>query len=666
MSVEESLLAEGDARYRHLMSPGRIGTLEVRNRIVHAPMSLGLGAGDGTCGDRFIAYYAARAKGGAGLINIGTVSIGYPEGAVDAKQIAISDDAFLPSIRALADAVHAHGARIMLQLNHNGMLAGLDRTQGRPLAVPSIPRPKPSTLMDGYLPEELVELAALTSTGTAPLPDPGFRVLEEDGIRRIVGLFAKAARRAQLAGVDAVEIHAGHGYLLYSFLSPATNHRTDCYGGEVENRARFLVEVVEAVRAATGPDYPVLVKMDAIEFGHAEVPTSSDVAYVARAVRKAGADAITATGYADMSQPLYHSGAHTPQEERLLVPYAAALRDAAGGAVITAGRIEPEDADRDIAEGRYDFVAMGRKLLADPELPNRLAEGRAEAVRPCIYCYECISQAYFRRPVRCAVNPEMGHEHAGQPPASQGRFAVVGGGITGMETARRLAAAGASVTLIEQQPTLGGQADAAGTAYPPNARIADWLRREIAVSGIDVRTRASFADAPEGAIIIDAATPGHAAAPAGAITSHDPQALSPMQGHLVIIGAGIEGLSVALYHAVRGIQVSVLDRAQKAGRGVAIVRRWRLLDELRAADVTLRLGLSEISLDGTSVRIVDGQGASHSMMADRLILADVAADQLSAPSSSGALAAPPRSGPRTISDAIADAAWLAATALRGA
>ena len=168
------------AAYKHLLSPGRIGTMELRNRIVHAPMSLGLGAGDGTCGDRYVAYYAERAKGGAGLINIGTVSIGYPEGSVDAKQIAASDDKFLPNLTMLADAMHAHGAKIVLQLNHNGLQAGSDRAAGRPLATPSLPLLKRGDLADSFLPEEMAALAAANPVAG----EIQYRVLDAAGILR--------------------------------------------------------------------------------------------------------------------------------------------------------------------------------------------------------------------------------------------------------------------------------------------------------------------------------------------------------------------------------------------------------------------------------------------------------------------------------------------------
>ena len=345
-----------------LLKPGRIGTMELRNRIVHAPMSLGLGAGDGTCGERFIAYYAERAKGGAGLINIGTVSVGYPEGSVDAKQIAASDDKYLPSLRALADAIHAHGAKVVLQLNHNGLQAGGDRAAGRPLATPSLPEPKRGDLGDYFLADELAALVA----GNPVAGEIRYALLDAAGIARVVNMFAAAALRAKRAGIDAVEIHGGHGYLLASFLSPVTNRRADAYGGSVENRARFLVEVLRAVRAAVGPDFPVWCKIDSTEFALDGGISIEDAKLTARLAEAAGADAISVSAYSDVSKAITHSGSHTPQQPELLVPNARAIKAVVTIPVITAGRIEAVEADRHIAAGAFDFVAFGRKLLADP------------------------------------------------------------------------------------------------------------------------------------------------------------------------------------------------------------------------------------------------------------------------------------------------------------
>jgi 2,4-dienoyl-CoA reductase (NADPH2) len=619
-------------RLNHLLAPGRIGTMALPNRIVHAPMSLGLGAGDGTCGDRFIAYYAERAKGGAGLINIGTVSVGYPEGSVDAKQIAASDDKYLPNLTALADAIHAHGAKIVLQLNHNGPQAGLDRAVGRPLAVPSLPEIKRGDLGDYFLVEELAALAA----GNPVAGEIRYQVLDATGIRRVVDMFAAAALRSKRAGIDAVEIHGGHGYLLAAFLSPVTNRRTDAYGGPVENRARFLVEVLRAVRAAVGPDFPVWCKIDSTEFELDGGISIEDAKATARMAEAAGADAISVSAYSDVSKAITHSGSHTPQQPELLVPNARAIKAEIGIPVITAGRIEAEDADRHIADGAFDFVAFGRKLLADPDLPRKLDAGKAEQVRPCIYCYSCISQAYFRRPVICTVNPEMGFEYArAQPSASRKRVAVIGGGPVGMEAALRLKARGHEPILIEHSDSLGGAFAAASTVYQPNGRYLDWLRREIAEASIDVRL--GVAATPEilsplePNVVIVATGAGH---PRLAIPGIDKPHVQQAETYrytadstrvgrtVAIIGGGVIGLELAEYLVAQGKIVSVIDSDAKLGAGLPIVRRARLLIELRQKGVALVAGVRDIAIQDSAVAWHDAQGQALGTPAESVIIAD--------------------------------------------
>ncbi len=642
--------------------------MELRNRIVHAPMSLSLGEGGGTCGPKFLAYYEARARGGVGLIDIGTVSVGYPEGAVDAKQIAISHDRFIPSIAELARTVQRHGARIMLQLNHNGVLAGLDRTLGRPIAVPSIPRGTSGFPRDSHLPEELEELKTLAAANGPPPPDPGFEVLDHAGIARIVDMFAQAARRAKSAGIDAVEIHGGHGYLLQSFLSSASNRRTDRYGGDGANRSRFLTEAVRAVREETGPDFPLVVKLDAVEFGRENGITLNDARYFARAAREAGADAVTVTAYADMSRPLNHSGAHTPEQPRLLVPYAEEIGLVTGGPVITAGRIEPEEADGDIRAGRYDFVAMGRKLLADLDLPNRLAAAEPDRVRPCIYCYTCLSQAYFRRPILCPINPEMGREGDAPLPPTAKHVAIIGGGLTGMETARRLTVSGARVTLFEAASVLGGQARVAAQCDEPIARLLAWLTNELARLQVAVRldseTDAATIGTTAADIVIDARYAIAAGQPSGIVDAADFAALEVQEREIAIVGANAIGLALARFHSARGARVHVVDTAQKAGAGLALVRRWRILRIFDEGAVA-HLGVTDLAVGQGSVSFRDRDGNRQVMRPDMVIRADGASRRHAEPIP-GALAVPITPGVRTIDQAFADAVTLSRMAVGAA
>lgn len=661
------------AQYKHLLSPGRIGTLDLRNRIFMTPMGSNLADEDGIAGERIISYYAERAKGGAALITMGSVSIGYPEGSSNWRQEAISEDRHIPGIRALADAVHSHGAKLCVQLHHAGLVAMNDMLAGRALAAPSIPpADKRGDMMEGFLEDEFkIFTAPYTKMGQVK-----HQVLSAQDIERLVQMYAAAAERAKRAGVDAVEIHGGHGYIISSFLSPYTNRRTDEYGGSIENRSRFLTDVVKAIRSAVGRDFPVWARIDSEEFLVDQGITIDDAKATARLAQEAGLDAINVSAYSDMANGIGHSVAHATHIPGKFVPNATAIKSAIDIPVITAGRIELDVADRYIGEGRFDFLAMGRKLLADPHLARKLAEGRPDDVRPCIYCYTCISQIYFGRSVKCAVNPETGFEEelAPTPAAASKHVAVIGGGPAGMEAARRLSLKGHRVTLLEQSDRLGGTAQFASIAYEPNEGIVRWLKRQIANSKVEVRlnTRAT----PEwlrtlgaddvvvatGAIRKMPAIPGadksnvfsgdemrslvlgqnldslrdkvdlstRLALKAGALTRttrslglirEASKAWMPLGKRIVIIGSELVALELAEFLALRGRKVSVVDDAVKFGAGLQIVRRWRVLHESKELGIALLPNARDIAIGDGQVSYVNEHGQTRSLGADHVIVA---------------------------------------------
>jgi 2,4-dienoyl-CoA reductase-like NADH-dependent reductase (Old Yellow Enzyme family) len=271
---------------------------------------------------------------------------------------------------------------------------------------------------------------------------PEIRIVEKADLELLVDQFAQGARRAREAGFDGVEIHGAHGYIISAFLSPAANSRTDEYGGNRENRARLLREVIEGVRRQVGRDFPVWVKLDLREEGRENGLTIDDAIFNARVAQEAGANAITCSAYHENGDPRLHTQSHTPQQPGLNLPGVAQLKKAVSIPVIGSGRVEPEAGDRAIGNGETDFISMGRKLLADPHLPRKLAEGKRDEVRPCIYCYTCISAIYLGTDTRCSIRPETGREFE-QWPVSSGdarHVVVIGGGPGGMEATRRLRA----------------------------------------------------------------------------------------------------------------------------------------------------------------------------------------------------------------------------------
>ena len=655
-------------RYPYLLSPGRIGGMELKNRIAVTAMGVSLSEEDGSVGERLIAYHEEQAKGGAGLIICGVTGVAWPTGAVAWQQTAISDDRFLPGLTRLCDRVHQHGAKIAAQLHHGGLVAGYSyQLWSEPLWAPALPPAPKGNFTDYFLMEEMAGLAGYRH--------PEIKVLDADDIALVVRQFAEGARRAKQAGFDGIEIHAGHGYLLSSFISPVTNTRTDEYGGSRENRMRLLLEVLAAVRAEVGADFPVWVKLDTREVGKPEGIQIADAVEHARMIEAAGADAITATAYHETGDGKLHSQSHTPDPEAHNLGAAAALRAAVSIPVIGSGRVEPELADKTIERGELDFVAMGRKLLADPALPQKLAEGRREDVRPCIYCYTCISAIYMGEAVRCAVNPELSHEcEPALPEIGTQHVVVIGGGPGGMEATRRLAALGHRVTLIEESDRLGGTLRFASLAYEPNERLLDWLRREVGKTSAEVRlaTRATpeliASLAPDAVIVASGARRDMPAIPGSerdhVLSGDDLRALMfgqsgealkrktsmftrlaakvgaatgasanlavvrkatrtwmPLGERVVIIGGELVGVELAEFLLERGREVTVVDETPRFGKGLPLVLRMRLLAELAEHGARLEPGAKDIAIAEDAVTWTGAEGAVQSAACDTVIVA---------------------------------------------
>ena len=656
-------------RYPHLLSPGRIGTLELKNRIAVTAMGVSLSEEDGSVGERLIAYHEEQAKGGVGLIISGVAGVAWPVGAVAWQQTAISDDRFLPGLTALCDRVHAQGAKIAVQLHHGGLVAVYSHARfGQPLWAPAIPPAPKGNFTDYFLLEELA--------GMAGMKPPEIKILEQADLDLVVAQFAAAARRAKQAGFDGIEIHAGHGYLLSSFISPATNSRSDGYGGSLEARLRLTLEVIAAVRAEVGADYPLWIKLDSREEGKDKGITIEDAKAAARLVEAAGVDAITVTAYHDPGNGKLHSASHTPHEEGTNLPYAAQLKQAVSIPVIGSGRVEADQADRSIGRSDLDFVAMGRKLLADPQLPNKLKAGNPESVRPCIYCYTCISAIYMGGAARCAVNTDLSYEFEAKPvaPSAAKKVAVIGGGPGGMESARRLSALGHKVILIEKSSRLGGTLRFAGLAYEPNERLLEWLKREIAEAGVEIRLSTEATPellrqlGVEQVIVATGAVRGMPDIPGNtlphvysgddmrnmmlgessdelkrktglatriatrigaatgatanlALVRTATRAWMPLGERIVIIGGELVGIELAEFLHERGRHVTIIDEAPRFGKGLPLVRRMRILAELAEHGVTMQPGASAIAISEKQVSFTDAKGEAQSVAADHVIVA---------------------------------------------
>ena len=663
------------ASYENLLSPGRIGTLELRNRIVMAPMGSNFAEADGHCGERIQAFYEARAAGGAGMLTMGVCAIAYPAGTAEPYQVGVSNDAFIPGLAKLAERVHKHGAKIAMQLQHAGKTAVRDLAEGRELWVPSMP---PALKTDMFAALTRDELANFVSSSKArEAGGVKIRVMDKADIAQMVEWFAAAALRAKTAGFDGVEIHAGHSYIIAGFLSPYYNKRDDDYGGPLENRARLLLEVIAAVRARVGANYPVWLRLDAEELHTPGGITLEDAIATAKLAEAAGADAVSVSAYATITSGAVFTEAPLAHKKAAFLAWAAEIKQAIGIPVIAVGRLEPEVADNAIAGGHCDFVAMARKLLADPELPNKLIAGRPRDVRPCIYCYACVSQIFINQRVKCAVNPLTGHEsEIAIVPADKPRHVVVvGGGPAGMEAARVATLRGHRVTLLERSDRLGGTLFFAALAYPENGQLLDYLVRQVRSLPIDIRyntvaTPELLREMRADVVIVGTGAERNAPDIPGADQDHvwsgdelrrlmtgdradeiakrklslaqrtlmkagslvgvtdSKEALQnlsrvwmPLGKKVAIVGGGLVGLELAEFLVDRGREVTLLEAGPSFGAELAIVRRWRVLHDLREHGVELLAHAKVTSIERKRVVYDCGEERGLTVAMDSVVLA---------------------------------------------
>ncbi|TIC89062.1 FAD-dependent oxidoreductase [Nocardioides sp. GY 10113] len=604
--------------FAHLLSPGRIGAMALRNRIVMSPMETMYGTPDGHPSDRTVAHFARRAAGGVGLVTVGATGIDplHPE---TPGGLQIGEDSAVDAHRRLVEAVHAEGARIQPQLVHAGP--------------------------DGLGPE----LHGVTSLGPSVIGSyltgrPSAEATKEQ-ISGVLDQFRAAVVRVREAGYDGLELHAAHGYMfLGSFLAPQRNRRGDRYRGtSVEGRIRVVLEALAAIRSEVGADFPVTLRISGYERVAAGRPIH-DTATIAPLLVEAGVDAFHVSG--GVIDRLVTGMVNAADDgDGLNVGAAAAVREVVDVPVIAVGRLhDPRLAERVLADGRADFVALGRPLLADPDLPSKLAAGEGDRVRRCISCENCIDTLEERLAAECAVNPFTGHDldlvlpAAGPGSSSQAarHVVVVGGGPAGLEAARLADAVGHRVTLLERSDRLGGALVDAVAVHPENGPYLGWLLAEVARSGVEVRlTTAATPELVAGltpdAVLVATGGRVELPEPPGADLPHVLHGLSPhpLEGvhRVAVIGGRLAAVEYAETLAATGRLVALLTTEAEIGPEFGLKRRTEHMDRLDRLGVTVHAGCAVEAITPDGVRWVPAHGSARDLPADAVVLAgEVVAD----------------------------------------
>jgi 2,4-dienoyl-CoA reductase-like NADH-dependent reductase (Old Yellow Enzyme family)/thioredoxin reductase len=525
-----------------------IGEMVLKNRLIMAAMGNALADEKGNVTEPMLEYYRARARGGVGLVITQFASISSDDEMP--YNLRLSDDKYIPGLGRLIETIHEFGVKVCVQLMHPGLLFLLFKSVPPgtaikvPSSVPEIPKDKPT------------------------------QVLTVQDIEKYVVQFGEAFSRAIKAGADAVEIHACHGCLLSSFLSPAVNRRTDLYGGSVENRARFVQQIVHFLRQIAGPGFPLIVRIN----GNDDIPggvSPEEVIRQAQILSEAGASAVSISSGIEYWSTLMAPSYLTPHGA--VVPIAAEVKKKVSVPVIVSGKIDADLAEQTVKEGRCDFVALGRPLLADPDLPHKLFHGDTREIFSCLYCNNCLRTSWRG----CSVNPFLYREGVGSQlkTSSPRKIMVVGGGLAGMEAAILCKMRGHEVALFEKESSLGGQWNIA-CAVPGKQEYASILRSlEYRLQKLQVpvtlKTSVSRETVeemnPDLVVIATGAAPAGLAI-AGADAKNCAQANDVITGKFtagsraVIIGGNMAAMETALTLVQQGRKIALVSHGPLGGR----------------------------------------------------------------------------------------------------
>src|SRR5437867_299902 len=604
---------------RSLFSPIPVGRLTLKNRIYSSGHAEAMAEG-GRPGARLARYHEAKARGGCALTIFGGSSSVHPSSPAAAwKQIANHDDSIIPAYRAIADAVHAHGCLVFTQLTHLGRRAQADGEEASVLLAPS------------QIPERVHR----------DVPHE----LEGEQIAELVRAFGNATRRCREGGLDGVEISMAHNHLIDQFWSPLFNERRDDYGGSLENRMRFGVEVLREIRRRVGSDFVVGARISGDELTRGGL-TAADMAEIARR--------LAASGLIDFLS-IIGGGAHTYALQAaavpnmsyapgVYVPLAAAIKHAAPGMpIFHASRIvDPVHADRAVAAGDIDVIGMTRALIADPDLPRKAREGRLDDIRTCVGANEgCIDRIYLGKPVTCVQNPATGREaelgDVGKASVAK-KVVVVGGGVAGLEAARVAALRGHRVVLFEKDTRLGGQVllAARAPARADYAGIVRFLAGQVTKLGVEIRlgveagAAAVLGERPEAVVIATGSHPYIPSIPGAdgkhVVTDRDVLADSAEVGANVVVVDDVhtqQALSTAEHLLDQGKRVEIVSPLFYVGQDIGITSIAPLYARLFAKGAVLTPHTELRAIEGSTVIVANVHAGAERPIAsvDTVVLA---------------------------------------------
>jgi 2,4-dienoyl-CoA reductase-like NADH-dependent reductase (Old Yellow Enzyme family)/thioredoxin reductase len=596
-------------KFPKLFEHGFIGRLEIENRIVMAPISTNLAGVEGEVTQQLIDHYSRIAKGGVGLIIVENMCVHFPEGRHGTTQPRIDADEFIPGLHRLVQAIQQYGVKVGVELAHPGGVADVRFVKTQPVAPSSIP---------------------MKSGAVTP------RALTREEIEELVDRFGKAALRAKKAGFDMVEIQAGHGLLINQFLSPLCNKRRDEFGGSLDGRIRFLKIIVEKIRDYAGRSFPISVRLGVEEFEEGGIKIEEG-RQIAKKLSDAGVDAIHVTlGGTSMERRLEPM----PYPQGWRVYLAEEIKKVVDVPVIVVGVIrEPWFAEKILQEGKADFIALGRALIADPQWPKKALMGEEKAIRRCVSCNECVRARHFEDlPICCSFNPTIGvgKEFATIKRAKhRKKVMIVGAGPAGMEAARVVALRGHDVYIFDKEDQIGGTLNIA--AVVPGKDKLRWMVEYYAYTlpklGVHIQL-GEFVDKQK----IEAFSPDVVIIAAGSELAmpqiqgiKDVNCLSfrevlkgevKIEGEkVVILGGGLIGLETALFLASLGNDVTVPKRYETISENIDPIYAQHLLSRLQELGVKIVSKVTIMGIEQNHVLIKNHNNEPNKIYFDKIVLA---------------------------------------------